>query len=100
MAVAALAVAYFLNEIGAEFGMLSQAHYDMVYSCLAKRDVDSKRRAAETGLALEMVGAATEVEAGKVADSTTQILLGQSTLAAILEFFMAQVCLQLFLCVV
>ena len=29
MAVPALAVAYFMNEVGAEYGLLSQANYDL-----------------------------------------------------------------------
>lgn len=81
MAVPALAVAYFMNEVGAEYGLLSQAHYDMVSDCLTKRD--SKRRAAKTGVS--------RAEEEKVGERATQILLGQSTLAALLEFLLAQV---------
>ena len=48
MAVVALSIAYFLNEIGAEYGLLSQAHYIMVLECLTKRD--RRRRAVKSGV--------------------------------------------------
>lgn len=93
MAVVALSVAYFLNEIGAEYGLLSQAHYEMVLDCLTKRD--RRRRAAKAGLAPAQLPAETAEDAGRIADRATQIVLGQSTLAAVLEFLLGQVAGQL-----
>jgi MFS family permease len=93
MAVVALSVAYFLNEIGAEYGLLSQAHYDMVLDCLTKRD--ERQRAAKAGVALSLAPAETEEDTERVADSATQVVVAQSTLAAVLEFLISQVAGQL-----
>ncbi len=93
MAVVALSIAYFLNEIGAEYGLLSQAHYIMVLECLTKRD--RRRRAVKSGVPLAQLPPDTSEDVDRVADSATQVVVAQSTLAAVLEFLVAQVAGQL-----
>lgn len=89
MALVALSTAYFLNEIGAEYGLLSQAHYDMVLDCLTKRDRYS--RAAKAGVTLRQVPPDSPDDIQRIADSATQVVVAQSTVAAILEFLVSQV---------
>ncbi len=93
MAVVALSVAYFLNELGAEYGLLSQTHYIMVLDCLTKRD--RHRRAAKSGVPLAQLPPETREDVDRVADSATQVMVAQSTVAAVLEFLVAQVAGQL-----
>ena len=82
-AVAALMAAYFANEIGAEYGLLSQAHYDMTHECL------QRRQRAKTGSAL------TAEQEEAIGQAATRTMVAQSTLAAVLEFCLAQLAGQL-----
>lgn len=79
-----LMCAYFANELQAEYGLLSQAHYDMMYQRLLKR---AARK--------HSVGALPDVVRLEVAEATTRNLVAQSTVAAVLEFFGAQLAGQL-----
>ena len=109
--VGPLLVAYFMNEVGAEYGLLSQTHYEMIYNRLMagerrkrKRrreneplvleDAEAKRRQAGVASAGELaeVGEAVDEEeeekdlAEAVGLRTTKTLVAQSTLSAVLEF--------------
>ena len=90
-----LAAAYFSNEIGAEYGVLSQAHYEMVHSCLLKREMKRQLQLPPGHNILPIAEGGKEAMDLRVAEATTRTLVAQSTLAAVLEFFGAQVAGQL-----
>eukprot|EP01047_Picozoa_sp_COSAG01_P071808 COSAG01_NODE_11246_length_1973_cov_1.455710_1_plen_191_part_00 len=96
-------LAYFANELGAEYGLLSATHYDMLYQHLMARAL-RRRCHSSSSSSSSCSGAARDDDGGdataaaldeEVSLSTTRTLVAQSTLAAALEFAAATVVGQL-----
>lgn len=110
MALPALTLAYFANELGAEYGLLSATHYDMLYQHFMNRALrrrkhscscpDERHALLHRGYDAaneECDGTVNAADDDKVALAeqvslkTTRTLVMQSTLAAIFEFGAAAV---------